>query len=82
VSDPADDLAAAGALMSGITLLAVLLVEIERIGSVVAQLEHDRLMRDRSRANRQAEALAAGRTLRSPGRPKKLAAVNGASPST
>jgi hypothetical protein len=67
-------------LMAGLVLVASLLLELNRLGEVVAVLEQDRIRRVRSREQREAAALAEGRVLRPPGRPKgstkiELAAV-------
>jgi hypothetical protein len=66
------DLACPGALMTGITLLATVLFELHRQGEVLAELEHDKQMRLRARANRETAAIAAGRPLGRPGRPRKV----------
>jgi hypothetical protein len=53
-------------------LAASLLTEVNRLGAIVDELERLRQMRVESRLNREAAALAEGRVLGKPGRPRKI----------
>jgi hypothetical protein len=62
-SEPVD-LFGPAPLMAGLVLVASLLLELSRLGGIVDELEHDRQTRLRSREQREAAALAAGRPFR------------------